>query len=462
MDYKKKVLVYIDSVIKEIQNNNPEQIDSIKRLNSIRDRLLKEKQEEHLFTDFFLIKLIMKIMELSNREKVRLFFDMLEPDTLVINKIALIYNSKLDDRLKAKNVDLNDIYEILIKKITDKQKLELIKQKYPKEAKYILKTAKKYIIDTENRKKGYQMLREHYYERKRLSKEDAEMIQNALHLLMVPDELINFITITIQNDILEREAIRIDRKAQNKAMKLSYDSLNWEFKTKPVLSEVEWRNLISKVKKYYDLDSKMPIKALDIKEKIELVKLLLKLSYKEEEIKAILWQIDEQFPLNNLSNTAKTMRNVSIIRMVIEKAKMQASDNLEIMDTINEILEIKNSSDEKEQQQWTELLLETIDQENREFKSKLQTKYEEVKSINGNQKSQWRRIYLEEIEYEKHSSVILFYVILENLKTCPKEERAIWKQRLLDTLTRMQLECTGNYEYEIEEAKKLERIKDEQ
>lgn len=456
MKYKKKIFDLFDDIGNIATDDHIYSKKNIQTINIIRDRILKQDKENQLFQDFALLQRIMIEAKLDNNEKVSFFFDVLEKDVYVIKKVSFLYNSELSKKLLKLNVDQDLVFDIMSVDVSEKRKLEIIKTFFPKKAKHIWKMVRRYVDDLETRKKGYKILRENYYEKKRISDENVEKIHNALYMINVPEELINLIIKVLLISIIEREIIKSIPK---KTKKTHYDFSNWKFEMKSRLSEKEYISLNQQVEMYYDQIGKIPKKPLDIVEKIKLTEMLLRLGYQESEIKDILWQFDEEFPMKNLSTSNQIMRKASIIRLVLEKAKTQASNDLEILDTLAEITEIKSMSEDKEKQQWNELLLETIDHENRVMKEKLQEKWLELKSIRGNQKNRWRELYLEEIENEKHSSVVLFYIILNNLKSCPTEEKAIWKQRLIDTLTRMQLECMGNYEYEINEAKKV-RVKD--
>lgn len=108
----------------------------------------------------------------------------------------------------------------------------------------------------------------------------------------------------------------------------------------PGLKDKEWKELEKSLDNYYNSN---PIRSLDIIEKIELITILLKLNYSEEDIKKILHENDRQFYQESITNQeSNSIRNARIIYLLMKNAYKSKNNSQNVIDFLNEIIIVKN------------------------------------------------------------------------------------------------------------------------
>lgn len=452
--------------------------------------ILEKKENSFVFHDYAnkSVAILFNELNLTNYEKMHLFFDLLESpskmigqdssayflhnriysfsnyeDVQFIFKILKLFSDKqesnpliqslfriissFDDGKNNEEIESEIISEINKKLIT-----RTIKDSFPNQRQDLPSI----IEDGEMRNKNFQkallMLHQHYYLLKgRPTWEDSLAIFNALGLLNIPYVYIMRIMEELEKDL------RIEKEKKNDLAKQSME-LNMDLKVegKPVLSNKEWRELNEKAKSYYDIDSNLPIRGLDLKEKIEFIQILRTMEYKEEDIEKILWSIDEAFPQTTITNKSDSaMYNALIIKNFMKKAKEQKSG--EISSDVKEIFSNLSTCEENQRKEWLVILEEITKEENDSIKEELLNKREELKKMSFVNKKTWVDVYKENAQCKTHSSVILLQRIFKEVQTCSKEEKELWKQIFIETLERYQIEQYGNYNYELSVSRKLEK-----
>lgn len=415
------------------------------------------KEEEKLIDYYSYLEILFRYLHLTEYEKMHLFFDCLEENARLLREYPdnPIFLDDFMIELEKLQIDVEDLQTIM-KTFKNKEERNLeIKRRYPKVKNSFFKDLDENIAENLKKKAAYQSLYENYFKNfRRPTEEEYEEIKKALIDLKITPFFQIKVLKELRKDIKKRKEEVYSKPISSKPLNIeSIRSLHDEYKSG--LSLKEWKRITEKVQIYYDLDSKLPIRSLDIKERIELAKLLQQLEYSDEEIKWILWRIDEMYPLNGISNDKEnSMRNALIMKKLIEKTKDNPRTLSENIKFINDEL---TTSKEDEKEIWRDLLIDSIEEENVKIKHELVIRQEELKKMPCGHKDTWRKIFLEEANYSSNSAFLILKIILRELKFAPKEEKTKWKKCFIETLERIELEERGNYTYELEQASKIRK-----
>ncbi len=160
-----------------------------------------------------------------------------------------------------------------------------------------------------------------------------------------------------------------------KVLKLIQEELKKQIKEEPIkkhtpikkvqrlpiaVTNQKWRELQNKVKKYYNLRDKSPVRPLNIQEKIELTILLREMLFTNEEIKQILKQIEMQYPSPITSKEKNIMQNAFNIYHVWKKIMTSelAEEEKEELCAIRK--EMISTTDKEDKWFWKTTLFENI------------------------------------------------------------------------------------------------------
>ena len=329
----------------------------------------KETKEGNRIVDFtYTLTTIIDILPLTDYEKMRLFFDIVKVNLILLDARtdAALIPEDIIAIAKSRNIPL----ESLVKILQMKDKIQ-----FRKTVKILIPDIKKEELESlyntnqsmTKLKKMYFTLKCNYYDMKGFPTIDEyEKIGTVIDAILMPKDFKNMVKRELKNVINLSPALRKNNKEQNIVEEKTENeeqikhAQNPQFETRPLLTKKEWYQLNLQADRYYNLSSNREIRFLTPLEKIEFLVILKKLNYTESEIKQILNRLNEIFsnsPLTIPKNNP--MRNGLIIYNLFQK--LEYYHLTEYTSYIKDILkEMKECSSIKERTVWKRELWKII------------------------------------------------------------------------------------------------------
>ncbi len=216
---------------------------------------------------------------------------------------------------------------------------------------------KQYDMSKEEIKEIRETLIQEYYQKK------GYPTPNGYHKIIAALEKFD-----VPDDILETIKIELPKCIKEEKMPKSFAVIHKPVSLKLGLNNEEYHEIKRKVKTYYDLKNHLPIKMLDINEKIELATLLKWLEVDDMEIKQILKQIETLYPSSITSPNKNIIQNGFNIYTLWKKI-MDSEEDSQKEELIDIIQELRHCKNEEERTIWRQMLWDILLQ-NYEMKAK--------------------------------------------------------------------------------------------
>ena len=456
-EYKIKVINFIEELLLNIQAKmlirknitglketakELKAVISILREENITDEIIKQSNSR--------LEIILPRLPISNKEKMLVFLDLIKPAYCLHDANDSLTFVDLKNGIK---INIEEIKGFWVQAKNMAEFEELMCQKYPGKKDLIMNNLIKAKKSGVRLNKAYRTLKEMVEEENRRPVKDSlPQIREAISTILKNKELA---------DLLMKELEKVSKLKSSKPkyqspkvteLPSSYSSLNLRITPKKVLSDKEYKSYEEQVKNYYDLLSDLPVRALNILEKIELIRLLRIINIPEEKIANILWNIDIPFGLLETSRPKNPIEGALVLRELRKKALEKEVEKAPA--AIEEVYKEYKNSDLEEKDIWKELLKIEIDETNQKNKEKLIQVEKEVHGICQHQYLFWKETLLKAKNY--NNGIALYEIIMDMLKNSKsKEEKEEWKQRLIAMYERIYKEQISDNEYEIKRSKEL-------
>lgn len=405
------------------------------------------------------IEMIVSNLKISDNEKLNVFLDLLGP-IYKASKLAPYLPSEFFENIKCTGLTLEKFQEKYNTLKTEDKLKEAIKTDYPDYYNMILDELDKSKLKGEKVKQGLMVFKDLVIDESgRPTKESLPKIREALNFISLKPEFIEFIMAELKK-VSKNNSSKPKYTQSLEKPKKTFQS-NFKLKVEPtkILTDKEWKEIEEEINQYYDLQSKVVKRCLDIIEKQRLINLLNNLSIKNDEIRKILWEIDHNGN-NHITSISKNKIRTGIILNEIRKKALMSVSSFELPKNIEEIFNEYLTCEKRDFDTWSELLLEEIIKENENGKNIIIWVEKEIHGTAYHQYYFWKETLLKEKGYDQHQSIALVNILLyliRNSKT--KEEKNSWKKQLYATFERMQMEQMGNNDYEMIYAERMRKRK---
>lgn len=399
------------------------------------------------------IELVIPELNLTAQEKMQVYFDLLKPIYMNLEEsysINLIY---FQQGIKITVEELKGFWN---DSKTEEEFERIMCEKFPGKKELIKRKLEQSKSSGTRLNHAYCVLKDLVEEENRRPvKETLPKIKEALSDLKMNKALQNMIMQELKR-VAKTKSIKSRFQEKIEPPKIDYN-FHGEFsvKSKKVLSDKEWKTFQEHINNLYDLDSKMPLRPLNILEKIELVKLLRVLFYKDEEIAKILWETD----FHNRSLKGSKEPTTFQIGLILNELRKKAESNetsKQIPSKVEEAFQEYLNASGEEKEIWCELLKIEIDEENMREMVSLHQIEEEIKGTAYHQYLYWKKTLMESNNYQH--GLPLINIILQMIKNSSSvEEKLNWKKRLMETFERIHIELTFDNQYELEASRRRKK-----